>query len=1157
MAAGYTLVPSDPYSTIPTMGWNGEGYPATQVTFFIPFNQGGDVSSAAGAILTGPNTPPTILCTVSSNIPNPAKNNGNSCNDLGNPCNAGTGNKHQREIDYIGEGAYPIRAERIYNSQLEDTLSGYPQIWSAWGNKWRGFYDRSISLRTNKIITTATVNRSDGKQYYYNLVNGIWVGDTDVTGKLVDLGVNAIGNFNGWNYISSDDEIEKYGSDGKLLSITNRAGLTQTLTYNSQGASPGVLGSVIDPYGRTLSFTYDGFLHLHSMTDPAGGIYIYIYSGTDFTANLTSVTYPDGRIRTYLYGETANVSATPNAGVSYAHALTGIIDENGTRYASWTYDAAGLATSSEHGTFGSGIDHVGMAYTTTDANGNSTTSVTDVKGVTRTYNFSTILGVVKNTAITGQPCNGCNAAVAYDGNGNVSSRTDFNGNTTCHAYDLTRNLETTRLEGLPSGTACPADLTTATLTGVERRITTQWHATYRLPTMIAEPLRITTNAYDTQGNLISKNVQPTSDVTGGAGFGGTAAGTPRTSSYTYTTAADNTLVNLLKTADGPRTDVADVTTYGYDIHGNLTTVTNALTQITTLGNYDANGRPGTFTDPNGLVTSLYYDARGRLTSRSAGGEITRYTYDGVGNLTNVTVPSGAANIYTYDAAHRLTQIADGLGNKLVYTLDAGGNRTKEQLYDSASTLVQTHSRVFDALSRLYQDIGAVNQATVYTYDANGNLKTVTDPLNRLTSNVYDALNRLNQVTNPDTGIVRYGYDGLDQLTRVTDPRNLLTQYTRDGLGNLNQTTSPDTGAASATYDAAENIRTRTDAKGQVASYTYDVLNRLTGISYSGGTAPAQTVAYQYDQGINGIGHLTKIIDVTGTNSYAYDQHGRLITGTELAYGAVYTTAYSYDSQGRLAGITYPSGRTVNYTLDTMGRINSIATSLNNVTQVLVNNIIYRPFGGVQSMLRGNGLIYARNFDQDGRIASYTLNSKLMSIGYDAASQIAFISDPVNPLNPANYNYDPMSRLSSYIQGSSNQSFNYDTEGNRISQTIGTASTVYTYPATSNRLSSIQIGAAAAQSVTQDANGSTTADSTRQYSYDIRGRLIQSTTAQGTISYEVNALGLRVRKQVPYASSDTEYHYDAQGHLISEGPTAGTQFTREFVYLGDIPVAVIQ
>jgi YD repeat-containing protein len=265
--------------------------------------------------------------------------------------------------------------------------------------------------------------------------------------------------------------------------------------------------------------------------------------------------------------------------------------------------------------------------------------------------------------------------------------------------------------------------------------------------------------------------------------------------------------------------------------------------------------------------------------------------------------------------------------------------------------------------------------------------------------------------------------------------------------------------------------------------------------------------------------------------------------------------------------TYPSGRTVNYSHDPMGRINTISTTdASSNTTVIASNIQYLPFGGVQSYTYGDGQVAQTQFayrqhDRDGRIASYLLNGQLQLIGYDAASQISFIDyrgGPITPPSLASYTYDPMSRLTGYTQDTTlNHSYTYDPVGNRTSQLIGSTTTNYGIDPMSNKLASIQSGAGAPQIVTQDAIGATTSDAAHQYAYDVRGRLIQATTAQGQINYEVNALGLRIRKQVPYANTDTQYHYDTQGHLIGENTTGTTQFSREYIWLGDIPVAVMQ
>jgi YD repeat-containing protein len=139
-------------------------------------------------------------------------------------------------------------------------------------------------------------------------------------------------------------------------------------------------------------------------------------------------------------------------------------------------------------------------------------------------------------------------------------------------------------------------------------------------------------------------------------------------------------------------------------------VTNALNQVTTLSNYDLNGRLGTISESNGTVTDLTYSPRGWLTNKvvtvGTTTESTGYTYDGVGQLIGVTLPDASQINYTYDPAHRLTAIADSAGNSIVYTLDAMGNRTNEQVKDPNGLLKTQTNRAIDALNRVQQMTGA-------------------------------------------------------------------------------------------------------------------------------------------------------------------------------------------------------------------------------------------------------------------------------------------------------------------------------------------------------------------------------------------------------------------------------------------------------------------
>ncbi|UUZ47746.1 hypothetical protein LP420_32100 [Massilia sp. B-10] len=90
----------------------------------------------------------------------------------------------------------------------------------------------------------------------------------------------------------------------------------------------------------------------------------------------------------------------------------------------------------------------------------------------------------------------------------------------------------------------------------------------------------------------------------------------------------------------------------------------------------------------------------------------------------------------------------------------------------------------------------------------------------------------------------------------------------------------------------------------------------------------------------------------------------------------------------------------------------------------------------------------------------------------------------------------------------------------------------------------------------DANGSTTAKPGATFSYDVRGRMVSATTNIGLVTYTINSMGQRVRKVTP--TETVVFHYDQGGKLIAESTTAaGVTKVQEYVYLGDLPVAVLK
>ena len=1058
----------------------------------------------------------------------------------GNPINTANGTKFQEEVDFPETGASPLNFVRYYTSNFNFEVT-------TMGPNWRHNYLRTVIV--NSAIQV-TVIRQDGKEYVFNWIGDTWTPEADISEQLIAL-LDSTGTRTGWQLTTYDRSIETYDNAGKLMAVKNPIGRTLTLTYsdNSTPATiapgPGFLIKISDDFNRSLNLTYATvwrYYFVNTLTDPAGNVYRYSYESTN--RNLKTVTYPDntpGKLtdnakRTYLYGSETGEAAYALSPVR-AHTLTGILDENGNRYATYRYDANGKAISTEHA---GGVFKYRLAY---NADG-SKTDVTDPLGTVRTTHFASLLGVVKSTGSDQPGGSGCGASasqISYDANGNIASDTDFNGNVSCYAYDLSRNLETVRIEGLTPGSSCPANLAiyTPPAGSSERKIVKQWHANYRLPEQIDEADRRTVLSYDTYGNLLAKTITDT------------ATQQSRTWTYTY-----NALGQIL-TADGPRSDVNDVTTYTYyndttATHhpGDLHTVSNALGHTTTFTNYDANGHLLSLADPNGLIIGFAYDPRGRLTHKTVDGHTTIYDYDNVGSLIQVTRPTGVFYRFTYDAAHRLTDITDALSGKIHYTLDAMGNRIREDIKDAEGHVVKTHSRVYDALNRLAQDIGAYNQTRDYQYDANGNLIQITDAAGHATQQQYDSLDRLIRTTDALNGQTDYDYDALDRLTQVTDANNHSTVYSYNGLGDLLQLDSPNTGTTQYGYDSAGNLAQKIDAGNITATYQYDAMNRLLGVDYPGTDAD---IVNTYDGYPNNKGRLTHAKRGNEGSYYYFDRRGNLISTS--ARGLPHpdydnTIGYSYNADDQLTGIYFAFYRDVQYRYDAAGQVSKIwvhdiddgdfSGVGYNVTRTLADQIKHLPFGPVKSLTYGNGLALNRQYDADYRLTGQQVGIlQNLTYAYDASGNLQAATDLANAGNNQSYGYDPVNRLL-MASGTNNLAYSYDAVGNRLLETRNAVDTQYRYDLDNQHL--LALTGSRSDSLLIDERGSITQTGGKTLVYAPDQRLSQVKQGGSEIArYRYDAFGQRTGKTT--SSGSVYYDYDPSGQLLNESNTPAN-----YVYL---------
>ena len=150
----------------------------------------------------------------------------------------------------------------------------------------------------------------------------------------------------------------------------------------------------------------------------------------------------------------------------------------------------------------------------------------------------------------------------------------------------------------------------------------------------------------------------------------------------------------------------------YNTLGQLQSQLDAYNHGTGL-TYDANGNTATTTDALGRASANTYDPLNRLvaTLQDVGGIAaqTQFTYDAHDNLTRVTDPKGLNTDYSYNGLGDLTQLTSPDTGITQYSYDSAGNRQRQT---DARGKTQTYA--YDALNRLTQSTAPTRK---YLYDS--------------------------------------------------------------------------------------------------------------------------------------------------------------------------------------------------------------------------------------------------------------------------------------------------------------------------------------------------------------------------------------------------------------------------------------------------------
>ena len=585
------------------------------------------------------------------------------------PCHPATGDKSRAEVDFTFAGR-PFT--RHYHA--------LGQVWgtSGIGIAWSHPYDMRMAH--------STLIDADGTIETFSQINSATI---DKTFTIISRGDNTPDRLlresekDGIVWIAElrdrDGTRHRFDGLGRLIAI-DRPGDVQgsvTLQYSGQ-TSTDLLNTVTDGLGRVLRFHYTRG-HLNQITLPDCQTVNY---RQDDDGNLVAVDYGNGQVKQYLYHEAG--LATPDQ----RNLLTGIISEDGRRYASFRYDQQGRAITSVLHDGRSASDGSANAVERTTLNylSDSTVQVTADGNGTKTYTiqpgvYRRIVGISDSTGSVGYQ---------LSSDGRLSGQTDPRGITTSYGYsDSYRNRQS---EAVATADAREITLTRTDDQQLERRELWSKGASPQLRA-------IQTYRYDNDRRLIAAcTLDPAVAVASGYACGSSArppAGVMQaTQTYCGSGQSESNcpLAGLLRTRTTTRGQTWQYQYYASDAEGcgsdprhcahrkgDLASVLDGDGQaVLQVGAYDGAGRPLTLSDGNGSATKLAYDGRGRvrqITQQSAmqADRVIQMDYTAPGQLAHWTRPDGQTWQGQYDTALRLTHVDDAANQQISTVLDAASN----------------------------------------------------------------------------------------------------------------------------------------------------------------------------------------------------------------------------------------------------------------------------------------------------------------------------------------------------------------------------------------------------------------------------------------------------------------------------------------------------
>ena len=800
--------------------------------------------------------------------------------------------------------------------------------------------------------------------------------------------------------------VTKYAYDvmGNVTCVENAEGNCQSYEYNASGK----VTKVTDFDGASIQREYNVLNRPSKIIDKEGRETLLTY---DSMWNLARVTAPDGARTTYLYNEEnllSRIKYADGAVVRYTYDANGNRigeeDENGAK-TTFVYDALGrvVEVNGEEGLhYAYRYDGEGNLIEAEDALGNTVSMEYDGNG-----------NLLKETNALGE-----SRRYTYTPLGDVESITDEAGRTTCYQYQKGGLLEKIQYSD-----------------GTEEAFT--YDANGNLETHTLATGFVLRYGYDSMDRI--------TEITGSEG---------EKKSYTY-----DALGNVTSMTDGG----GNTTRYAYTLSGQLAKVTDALgneteyqydacDRLIEIRQYGAEGSLKEDTEGSGMDTDLLEAEKQNGRNRLC--QVTRYTRDLRGQVTETMDALGQKEVYTYDKKGQLLSKLDKEGYLTKYAYTKQGDLSGIQYADGREVKLS-----YNPLRQLLEVQDWLGNTKI-TPDALGRAQKVQYPDGREVSYTYGKAGERKSMTYPDGKTVFYGYDEQLRLSELKEGDSIIT-YAYDPLGRLCEKQFPNGTKTTYAYDRKDQLTelAHSDKEGILDRYTYlyDLLGNKTGITKERRGLEQESGSYAY--GYDALGRLSEIQkDGQMQTRYGYDAFGNRTWKEESGERTSYQynvinqmvsekhgeilRAYRYDKRGNLTGILENGAWKKQYVYGAINRLEEAVDAAGKQARYQYNGLGHR-VGKQDGIIPKEKL---EKLDPQNRIGMEIGNSRQITYTLDLTRQYYNLLERTEENRSQRYFWD--GNVAAYEENGEQNYYLQDELGSplRIEDSVGILKESYGYGA---------------------------------------------------------------------------------------------------------------